>query len=181
MPNKHDNDALDSEEDLGPSKSERKRQMHALQALGESLLTLSERELARIPIEDEQLLSAVLECRRIRSNSARKRHLQLIGKRMRVIDAAPIESALSQIHQMHQEESAAFHSLEKMRDDMLAEGPAGVELAIARWPEADRQPLRQLLLQHQRETARNKPPAASRKLFRHLRGLQEHYGDGDTD
>ena len=38
---------------------------------------------------------------------------------------------------------------------------------------AERQQLRQLLLQHQREQQTGKPPAASRKLFRYLRELQE--------
>jgi ribosome-associated protein len=49
---------------------------------------------------------------------------------------------------------------------------------MARWPEADRQQLRQLVLQHQREQQRGKPPAASRKLFRYLRELQESHGSG---
>jgi ribosome-associated protein len=40
-------------------------------------------------------------------------------------------------------------------------------------PEADRQHLRQLLRQHQKEQAGNKPPAAARKLFKYLRELAE--------
>jgi ribosome-associated protein len=50
----------------------------------------------------------------------------------------------------------------------------GVELVMQRWPQADRQQLRQLVLQHQREIARNKAPAASRKLFKYLRELQQN-------
>ena len=67
-----------------------------------------------------------------------------------------------------------------MREDILARGPEGVELAMQRWPQADRQQLRQLVLQHQRELQRNKPPAASRKLFGYLKELQELYGDTDS-
>ena len=63
---------------------------------------------------------------------------------------------------------------------MLAAGIAGVELAMQRWPQADRQHLRQLLLQHQREAQQQKPPAASRKLFRYLREQQENYGGEDS-
>jgi ribosome-associated protein len=55
----------------------------------------------------------------------------------------------------------------------------GVELAVKRFPAADRQQLRQLVLQHQREIERHKPPTASRKLFRYLKELQESYGDAD--
>ena len=177
MPDREQQD-FSGEEDSAPSKSALKRQMLALQALGESLLALNDKQLERIPIDDERLLRALRETRQIRSNSARRRHLQFIGKLMRDIDAEPIERALQAMHQARQKETHAFHELEQLRDGMLAAGPTGVELAIARWPEADRQQLRQLVLQHQRELQRNKPPAASRKLFRYLRELQELYGNG---
>lgn len=179
MPDMEQQDIPGEEPDSAPSKSALKRQMLALQALGESLLALNDKQLARIPIDDERLLQALRETRQIRSNSARRRHLQFIGKLMRDIDAEPIERALQAMHQARRQETDAFHELEQLRDDMLAAGPAGVELALARWPEADRQQLRQLALQHQRELQRNKPPAASRKLFRYLRELQELYGNGD--
>jgi ribosome-associated protein len=160
-----------------PSKSARKRHMHHLQSLGESLLELNEQQLADIPIEDEQLLAALRDCRKIRSNSARKRQLQLIGKLMRNVDAAPIEEALGNQHVARRRDADAFHQLEQLREDILALGPEGVELAMNRFPAADRQQLRQLVLQHRREVERQKPPAASRKLFRYLRELQDNQGD----
>ena len=168
-----DKDTTETTDQAAPSKSERKRQMHALQNLGTSLLTLSDKQLAQIPIDDEQLLGALRECRQIRSNSARKRHLQLIGKLMRNVDPVPIENALSALHAVQQKSASDFHQLEQCRDDILAAGVDGVELAIAKWPAADRQQLRQLVLQHQRELQRKQPPAASLKLFRYLRELQE--------
>ena len=163
----------------GPSKSALKRQMLALQKLGETLTGLSEKQLLQIPIENERLLTVIRETRSMRSHSARRRHLQLIGKLMRDIDAQPIERALQSLDRKRQDDANAFHQLEELRDEMLAAGPSGVELAALRWAEADRQHLRQLILQHQREVARGKPPAASRKLFRYLRELQEHYGATD--
>lgn len=173
--NKYDEDS----EDLPPSKSERKRQMLALQSMGESLVELSDKQLAHIPIADEQLVLAIAECRQIRSNSARKRQLQFIGKLMRGIDVAPIEQALQTLYESRQKSTNSFHQLEALRDDILAAGPAGVDLAMNRWPQADRQQLRQLVLQHQREQQRAKPPAASRRLFSYLKELQEIYGDPD--
>jgi len=179
MPDANDNTHPDFEEELPPSKSAVKRQMLALQQLGESLLELNDKQLEQIPIEDEQLLLALRETRQIRSNSARKRHLQFIGKLMRHVDPLPIERAMTAIHRGKQKNDKAFHQLEQLREDILAAGLSGVELAIARWPEADRQQLRQLVLQHQREIQRGKPPMASRKLFRYLRELQEFYGTPD--
>jgi ribosome-associated protein len=162
-----------------PSKSARKRHMLSLQAMGESLLTLTDKQLAQIPIDDEQLLSALRECRQIHSNSARKRQLQFIGKLMRNIDPAPIEQALQALHKSRQQRATAFHELEQLREEILAAGASGVELAMARFPAADRQQLRQMVLQHQREQQRQQPPAASRKLFRYLQSLQEDYGGPD--
>src|SRR5512139_2973663 len=84
MPDLPDNDSPDRDEP--PSKSARKRQMLSLQAVGESLLDLNDKQLAQIPLEDERLLTAVREARLIRTKNARKRHLQFIGKLMRDID-----------------------------------------------------------------------------------------------
>lgn len=162
--------------DEGPSKSEVKRQMLALQALGEDLTRLNDKQLAQLPIHDERLLAALRETRNIRSKNALKRHLQFVGKLMRDVDPAPIEAALETMRRPARQQKEAFHQLEQLREDVLAAGVHGVELVLQRWPEADRQQLRQLILQHQRETERGKPPAASRKLFRHLRELQEIYG-----
>jgi ribosome-associated protein len=163
----------------GPSKSALKRQMLALQQLGEALVGLSEKQLAKIPIEDDRLLATIREARAMQSHGARRRHLQLIGKLMRSTDVEPIESALQAMDRQQQGEADAFHRLEQMRDELLAAGTDGIELVTQRWPQADRQQLRQLILQHQRDSARNKPPTASRKLFRYLRELQELYGDSD--
>ena len=171
MPDFKPDDELDPL--AAPSKSARKREMHRLQALGESLTALSEQALEKLSLEDEALLSAIRECRQIRSNSARKRHLQYIGKLMRSIDAEPIERALQAIHGKHSEQVNQFHTLERLRDDVLSQGVAGVELALSQFPNADRQHLRQLVLQHQREISKQKAPAASRKLFRYLMDLRQ--------
>ena len=156
------------------SKSARKREMLHRQAVGESLVALSDQQLSRIPIANERLLAAIQECRKIRSNSARKRQLQFIGKLMRTVDPEPIELALRTLHETRRQDARAFHELENLRDDILAAGPGGVELATARFPAADRRQLRQLILQHKREMERAEKPAASRRLFRYLRELQEN-------
>jgi ribosome-associated protein len=152
--------------------------MLTLQALGESLVALNDNQLARIPMPDERLAEAVRETRQIRSNSARKRHLQYIGKLMRDIDPEPIQRALDGLHQQQRKANREFHQLEQLRDEVVRTGISGVEKVLARWPAADRQQLRQLVLQHQRELKAGKPPASARKLFRYLKELQERYGAG---
>jgi ribosome-associated protein len=161
------------EEILPPSKSALKRQMTALQQLGESLVALSDKQLQKIPIADDDLKIAIAETKRITSNSARRRHMQYIGKLMRNIDPTPIAAAMDALHASRQANTDTFHELETLRDLILAEGDKGIQQVMERWPAAERQQLRQLLLQHQREQRKGKPPAASRKLFRYLRELQD--------
>jgi ribosome-associated protein len=59
-------DAHDGEEDedRGPSKSARKREMHRLQGLGEELVALSADQLTKVPLPDN-LRDAVREARRM--------------------------------------------------------------------------------------------------------------------
>ena len=161
------------EEDSGPSKSELKRQMTALQKIGEELVDLSVRELGRIPIENDDLMQAIREARRIRSNSARRRHLQYIGKLMRGIDSQAIERALTDLHQQRRGEADAFHEIERLRDQLIEQGVAGIEEVVECYPSADRQHLRQLLRQQEREVKQGKPPTAARKLFKYLRELAQ--------
>ncbi len=82
--------------DSKPSKSARKREFHALQKLGEELLTLRESDLQDIEL-DEDLREAVLEARRIRSHGALRRQKQYIGKLMRHIDPEPLRAALARV------------------------------------------------------------------------------------
>jgi ribosome-associated protein len=160
-----------------PSKSALKRQMTALQKLGEALVELSDKELARIPIDDDQLIRVIREARAINSRSARRRHLQYLGKLMRSVDPEPLQRALDELHQERRGGADAFQHLEQWRDRLLAEGDAALEDLLSDFPGAERQQLRQLIRQHQREAAAGKPPAASRKLFRYLRDLA---GTGKT-
>jgi ribosome-associated protein len=147
--------------------------MTALQDLGETLVGLSDGELAKIPIDDTRLLEVIEQARNIRSHSAKRRHLQYLGKLMRAVDPQPIEAALASLHQSRRAEADAFKALEGWRDRLLQEGDTAVEALMAHFPHADRQQLRQLLRQHQREQARAQAPAAARKLFRYLRELAE--------
>lgn len=79
-----------------PSKSQRKREMHALQEIGKILVELPSPQLAKIPMPEE-LAEAVKTARAIKSHEAKRRQLQYIGKLMREIDPEPIQKALARI------------------------------------------------------------------------------------
>ena len=114
-------------------------------------------------MEDERLLGVIRQARAMRSHGARRRHLQLIGKLMRDIDAEPIENALKAMDRQRQGEADAFHRLEQLRDDVLALGMGGTELVASRWPRqtgsncvnSSATPARQRARQRRRQPAEN--------------------------
>ena len=72
-----------------PSKSQRKRDAHALQALGAQLVELPPAHLAQMDLPDA-LREAVLAAQGMRQHGARMRQMQYIGKLMRQLDPASL-------------------------------------------------------------------------------------------
>lgn len=75
-----------------PSKTQLKREMDALQQLGEQLVRLKPDKLRKLPLS-ERLLDALLECQRLKAHGAVRRQYQLIGKLMRDADQSAIRAA----------------------------------------------------------------------------------------
>ena len=82
------------QEDEWVSKTQMKKQMNDLQALGMELTKLSSDTLKKIGL-DEELFEAIATYKKITSNSALKRQAQFIGRLMRDTDPAPIEAYLA--------------------------------------------------------------------------------------
>src|SRR5262245_53787542 len=74
-----------SDAPLTPSKTQRKRDAHALQTLGIQLVALSAAQLSRLDLP-EALHEAVLAVQRRRSHGARTRQMQYLGKLMRQLE-----------------------------------------------------------------------------------------------
>lgn len=158
----------DSEYD-GPSKSQKKREMHELQALGERLVELSADRLKQIDLPDS-LRDAICEARRITSHGARRRQLQFVGKLMRNVDPEPIRERLSAWDGSSRAEIARMHRLERLRDDLLADEKTLEHIAAA-FPAADLTHLRQLRRAALKEREAQKPPKNYRVIFQILRDL----------
>ncbi len=166
----------DTESEETKSKSRVKREMHALQELGEALVKLSASELARIEMPDE-LRDAVRDARKIRQRGAHKRQLQFIGRLMRQIDPQPIRASLDKLLNRDRVSIAYQHRIERWRDRLLSEGDSALSRLLEEHPSLDRQHLRQLLRNARKELQLEKPPRAARELFRYLRDSLESDGD----
>lgn len=150
-----------------PSKSQLKREMQALQDLGEVLVKLSQDQLDKIDLP-ENLYDAVMDARRFTKHEAIRRQMQYIGRIMRDIDTEPIAEQVAEIRGESDAAKAAFHALERWRERLLADDDALTEW-LAKHPGGDIQQLRNLIRSARKEAAEGKPPKSSRALFRLLR------------
>ena len=149
------------------SKTQRKREMHELQALGAALVELAPSLLERIELP-EPLSAAVREAHRISSHEGRRRHMQYIGKLMRSVDPEPIRAALGELEGSAAAARARHRRVEQWRDRLIGDDDALTEFAREQ-PNADLQALRTLIRNARREIAAKSEPHAQRALFRVLR------------
>lgn len=156
-----------------PSKSELKRQMTALQKLGQELVDAPRDRVKRVPMP-EDVRDAILECQTITNHEGRRRQMQFVGKKMRTLDeeeVALIQKTIDSWKGASKSETAAMHSLERKREKLLAKDEALTEL-MAENPELDVQHLRTLIRNARKEQAENKPPKAYREIFQILKEVQ---------
>jgi ribosome-associated protein len=157
------------EEELPPSKTKIKKQMHELRDLGKELTELSKDQVAQLDIPDN-LRDAIREMKNINKFGAQRRQIQYIGKLMRDVDPAPILAKLDAWKGKSQQHTAYMHLLERWRDRLMENDGSLTEL-LADHPEADAQHLRTLLRNAHKEIAANKPPKSFREIFQVLREI----------
>jgi ribosome-associated protein len=147
-----------------PSKTQLKRDMEALQALGHRLVEISDERLASIELP-ERLREAVLEARRVRSHEARRRQLQYIGKLMREVDPAPIRARFAEWDGQSAAAVAAHHHAERWRERLLDDEAALTEFA-RECPAVDLQQLRACVRAARRDRGAGRASRHYRDLFR---------------
>lgn len=159
------------DDDYYVSKSQRKRDMDALQDLGKTLTELPVARLKKVPMSDN-LREALVEMARLTANGARARQLQYIGRLMRSEEVAPIHEALEALSGKSRAETARMHRLEKLREQLLEDESVLTGLGNLH-PGADITRLRQLRRNAIKERAENRPPRAYREIFQMLRELEQ--------
>jgi len=157
----------EEEEELPPSKTKIKKQMHDLQDLGEELVGLGKDQLAQLDIP-ESLRDAIKEIHRIKKFGAIRRQMQYIGKLMRDVEIDPIVAKLNTWKGTSQQHIGYMHQLERWRERLL-EGDAALTELLALYPETDVQRLRTLIRNTLKEREAGKPAKNYREIFQVLR------------
>lgn len=132
----------------GPSKTQRKQEMHELQDLGPELLKLNAAQLDGLAM-DERLREALREHGRMPTREARRRHLQFIGRLLRETDAEPVRRGLVAIRAG---EARVLAEAERWREALLDDDGA-MTAWVEQFPDCQVQALRQLVRQARRELA----------------------------
>lgn len=159
------------QEDEWVSKTQMKKQMNDLQALGMELTKLSSDTLKKIGL-DEDLFEAIATYKKITSNSALKRQAQFIGRLMRDTDPAPIEAYLAKLRGDNAAHNAFLQRVEQARTRLLADDGAITQF-MADFPQADASKLRTLIRNTKKEQEQNKPPKNFRALFQEIKAVME--------
>ena len=162
---------MTQEDENSISKSQKKRDMLALQDIGVELVRLSVESINKLDLP-EQLLIAVLDAKRIPTSKhgGYKRQMQYIGRIMRNIDAAPIIEQLTASKAPNKKQTALHHLAERWRERLLEDATA-LGGFMNEFPEANRVELEKHLHAAKEEKTKGKPPKHFRLLYQVLHDL----------
>ena len=161
----------DTEDENFISKSQKKRDMLALQDIGEELVGLSSETINKLELPDD-LRTAVVDAKRIPKSKfgGMKRQMQYIGRLMREIDPAPIIEQLNSLKAPNKKQTALHHLAERWRERLLTDETA-LNAFANEFPEADRGLLDKQIQGAKDDKARNKPPKNYRLLYTQVHEL----------
>lgn len=149
------------------SRTQKKKKDRELQKLGERLVTLSDDQLAQIPLTEE-LSQAVAEAKTIHQHGARRRQMQYIGVLMRSIDPEPVTDALSRLLRGEHENVQRFKRIEGWRDTLISGDDGLLETLLEDHARLDRKTLTDLVRLARKERDGIAKPKSARRLFRYL-------------
>lgn len=163
----------DEEAPAPTSKSQKKRDMTALQKLGEELVEQSSERLEKVDLP-ENLRDAIHDARKIHDHEGRRRQMQYIGRLMRDVDTEPIRAALDSWGGASRAETAALHAIERWRERLIDDDRALTDFASAHSAALNPDTLQRLrvaIRMSRKERGEGKPPKHFRELFRLIRGI----------
>ena len=158
---------FDGELPEAPSKSQLKREMHAVHDLAERLVSLPRAELERLSLS-AATWAAIDETARIKDRRALGRHYKRIANLLLREDMEAVNALLHEKDQLVRHEAARHHRVERWRERLIEEGDGALTGFLNECPGVDHPQLRTLIRAAQRDREKGKPDSA-RKLFRFLR------------
>ena len=156
----------DLDKDSVISKTELKKDAKKIQEFGRKIseLTINNIEAFKFP---SNIYEATIDLKNIKSNSAKKRQVQYLGKLLREIDLTDAFLIMKQLKVSSQKEIQRNHIIEDWRDKLLSNNDSITQF-VDEYPKIDRQSLRQTISNAQKD---NKSPKYSRQLFKLIKDI----------
>jgi ribosome-associated protein len=156
----------DLDKDSVISKTELKKDSKKIQEFGRKIseLTINNIEAFKFP---SNIYEATIGLKNIKSNSAKKRQVQYLGKLLREIDLTDAFLTMKQLKVSSQKEIQKNHIIEDWRDKLLSNNDSITQF-VDEYPKIDRQSLRQTISNAQKD---NKSPKYSRQLFKLIKDI----------
>ncbi|WP_262964440.1 ribosome biogenesis factor YjgA [Methylobacter psychrophilus] len=161
---------------IRPNKTQIKKELAVLFALSEELSELSAAQVKYLELPDN-IHKGVMEVSGMPHKGARKRLLKFITGQLNKIDIDPILEKLARMKNQSAHAVREHHIVERWRDRLIAGGNNALTEFLNEQPDADRQQLRQLLRNIQKETQAGTPPKSSRLLYRYLKDVFKIEGE----
>ncbi|HEX9584056.1 MAG TPA: ribosome biogenesis factor YjgA [Gammaproteobacteria bacterium] len=152
------------------SRSQKKREHHALQALAESLIRLSAGQLAAVSMSDA-LRQNVMDASAMKKGALR-RQIRFLARLLSEEDSEAVFAAVERATHGSREETARLHRIERWRERLVENDATALAAFVEAYPDADRQQVRNLARAARRERERKAPPKAFRRLFALIRELE---------
>ena len=160
---------VDLNKDSVISKTELKKDSKNIQQFGRKIsgLSINNIEAFKFPLN---IYEAVIGLKNLKSNSAKKRQVQYLGKLLREFDLTHAFLVMKQLEVGSQKEIQRNHIIEGWRDKLLSNNDSITEF-VDEYPKIDRQSLRQTISNAQKEKKDNKNPKYSRQLFKLIKDI----------
>ena len=157
------------------SKTKKKKMAENLQTLGEDLSLLSVSQLELLDL-DPELFKALVEAKSITANVAARRHRQYIGTLMRQVDPEPILEALERLKAaptgIYSPKPGIDPQTDKkirgVLDRLLAWDDDAIETILSAAPDIDRQHLRQLIRNANKDISGQKKNSKSFQVLQEI-------------
>lgn len=151
------------------SKSQIKREAEALKDIGRQLVALNHKQLAQIPASDTLIEGIKVAHKIANKHEALRRQLQFIGKVLRTEDMEKITAKLDILNDNNRKRTHAISHLELLSEQLIEQGDVKITDALITYPQLERQKLRQLVRQANKEKKLEKPAKTAKELFVYLK------------
>jgi len=153
------------------SKTQLKKIAKDIEDFGYKLTLLTDEQIQGLSLTDN-IKEAIYEYKKIRSNSAKKRHRQYLGKILRDIDLSLVNEDYQRIQNHSLIAKQAFHEIENWRYQLIQD-ESKLKDFIDIYPKTDIQKCRTLLKNAIKEAQQGQAKKAQRLFFKYLREVKE--------